>query len=148
MQIDRNGLEVLPPEECIALLSTVNVGRIGLSLNALPVIFTVNFALDGADVVFRTRPDGKLKAALAGQVVSFQADRLDEKGHFGWSVSVTGQALVADEDRARLDQLGLINWLIMWHWIRVSPDVVTGRRRNPATSNMFDLRHSSASAAQ
>ena len=148
MQIDRNGLEVLPHDECIALLSTVNVGRIGLSLNALPVIFTVNYALDGDTVVFRTRPDSKLKAALAGQVVSFQADRLDDKGHFGWSVSITGQALVADEDRARLDELGLINWLIMWHWIRVSPDVVTGRRRNADDATLFDLRHAPASTAQ
>ncbi|HVT77065.1 MAG TPA: pyridoxamine 5'-phosphate oxidase family protein, partial [Acidimicrobiales bacterium] len=113
MEIDRNGLEVLARRECLRLASTVHVGRIGLSLNALPVIFTVNFALDGGDgVVFRTRPGTKLTSAIAGNVVCFQADCLDDAGEFGWSVNITGQALVVDEEAPRLDALELPNLFV------------------------------------
>ena len=34
--LDRNGLEVLGRDECLALVGTVGVGRIGLSMRALP----------------------------------------------------------------------------------------------------------------
>src|SRR2546430_12350258 len=120
MQIDRHGLEVLPRAECLHLLSTVNSGRVGLSMNALPVIFTINFALDGDAVVFRTRPSTKLTAAIAGNVVCFHADSVDRAGHFGWSVNLTGQALLVDDLAPRLELLALPNWFPDSHWIRVS----------------------------
>lgn len=78
----------IDPDECIRLLSTVSVGRVGLSLNAMPVIVTVDFAVDGDDLSFRTQPGTKLADALAGNVVCFQAEDA------GWSLNVTGTALV------------------------------------------------------
>ena len=39
------GLEVLSREECLSLMATVSVGRLGVSIDALPAILPVNFVL-------------------------------------------------------------------------------------------------------
>ena len=56
-----------------------------MNRNALPAIFPVEFSLDGADVVFPAR---NVPASIAGNVVCIFAEG------DGWSVSVTGAALV------------------------------------------------------
>jgi nitroimidazol reductase NimA-like FMN-containing flavoprotein (pyridoxamine 5'-phosphate oxidase superfamily) len=39
--------EPISPDECWALLATASVGRIALSVRALPVILPVHYYLDG-----------------------------------------------------------------------------------------------------
>jgi len=89
---DRHGLEVLSRSECLRLLATTPVGRVALSIGALPVVLPVNFALDGESVVFRTGPGSKLEAATRQAVVAFQADHVDLADETGWSVLLTGVA--------------------------------------------------------
>jgi uncharacterized protein len=125
-ELDRNGFEVLTRPECMRLLGTVYVGRVGVSVDALPVILPVNFALDGHAVVFRTTPGTKLDAAVAGNVVCFEADDVD--AHAGWSVLITGRAAVVTGDTSRLDQLVARPWPANSHWVRIPGDVVSGRR--------------------
>ncbi len=125
---DRNGFEILTHADCLRLLATVKVGRVGVSMDALPVILPVNFAVDGDSVVFRTNPGTKLDAAVAGCVVCFEADNADESGDAGWSVVVTGRAGVAG-DTSRLEELGVPDLLAESGWIRIPADVVSGRRR-------------------
>ena len=43
--IDRNGLEVLDRDECLRLLGTATLGRVGITFGALPVVLPVNFRL-------------------------------------------------------------------------------------------------------
>ncbi|MBF6557824.1 MAG: pyridoxamine 5'-phosphate oxidase family protein [Acidimicrobiales bacterium] len=38
-------MEILSDDECIALLHQVPVGRIAVTVDALPVIFPINFAI-------------------------------------------------------------------------------------------------------
>src|SRR5688500_19840366 len=92
MQIDDNGLEILGREECLALVRTMPIGRIGVSCGALPVVLPVNFVLDHDRIVVRTNPGTKLSAALHDSVVAFEVDQWDTFGHEGWSVMVTGRA--------------------------------------------------------
>jgi nitroimidazol reductase NimA-like FMN-containing flavoprotein (pyridoxamine 5'-phosphate oxidase superfamily) len=47
MEIDRNGLEVLDRDECLRLLATATLGRIGLTSQSLPTVLPVNFILEG-----------------------------------------------------------------------------------------------------
>jgi hypothetical protein len=47
MEIDRNGLEVLSRHECLRLLGTATLGRIGVTSDALPTVLPVNFRFDG-----------------------------------------------------------------------------------------------------
>ena len=61
MPISGNVLfEELTPEECLLLLDLASVGRIGLSVQALPVILPVNFVMHEGDVIFRVGSGTKL----------------------------------------------------------------------------------------
>lgn len=133
MALDRNGLEILTPEECRRLLATVPVGRVAVSVGALPAILPVNFALLDGDVIFRTAPGSKLDAAVRNAVVAFEADSVDPVYHTGWSVLVTG---VAEEvtDAATLRAvaaLPLEPWALDGladHVVRIRSQMISGRR--------------------
>ena len=92
MEVDRNGLQVLDRSECLELLRSVPVGRIGVTSGALPTILPVNFLLDGDRVLIRTGRGSKLDAATRNAVVAFEADDVDAFARVGWSVVVTGVA--------------------------------------------------------
>ena len=85
-------LRELSRARCFDLLATLAVGRVGVSVRALPVILPVGYAVAGERVVFRTAPGAKLDAAVHRSVVAFEADRYDPAGAWGWSVLVQGVA--------------------------------------------------------
>ena len=68
------GLEILTEDECMALFGSTTVGRVGITIGALPAIFVVNYVLVDGDIVFRTSDGTKLEAALRHAVVAFEAD--------------------------------------------------------------------------
>ena len=92
MEHDRNGLEVLDRDECLQLLSGCSLGRVAVSVGALPVILPVNFLLDRERILIRTGPGTKLDAATRDSVVAFEVDHIDPFSHGGWSVCLTGMA--------------------------------------------------------
>ena len=130
--LDRNGLEVLDRGECMRLLATATLGRIGISSGALPVILPVNFRLVGDTIVFRTSSGTKLDAATRGAVVAFEVDAMDPMEHTGWSVMVTGMARqvtdTAELDAVRPDRVA--RWAPLGEdcIVAVSTDMVSGRR--------------------
>ena len=135
--VDRNGLEVLSREECLALLRTVPVGRVGISMRALPVVLPVSFAVLDDDVVFRTGTGSKLGAAVDHAIVAFEADDVDFARGTGWSVCVTGRASeVYHPDElaavAALEPVPLVHGFSE-HVVRVRADILTGRRLRPAS---------------
>ncbi|MGA9112477.1 MAG: pyridoxamine 5'-phosphate oxidase family protein [Candidatus Dormiibacterota bacterium] len=85
-------LRELSRARCLDLLATAGLGRVGVSVQALPVILPVRYAVIGETVVFRTAPGTKLTAAMRRSVVAFEADRWDPCGAWGWSVLVQGVA--------------------------------------------------------
>jgi uncharacterized protein len=85
-------ITVLNRTECLELLAQVHLGRIGASIDALPVILPVHFTVDGESVVFRSTAGTKLDAATFGTVVAFQADWYESQGASGWSVMLQGVA--------------------------------------------------------
>lgn len=99
MEVDRNGLEVLDRDECLRLLASATLGRIGFSSRALPSVLPVDFRLDGERIVVCTTRGGTLEAALRDAVVAFEVDELDPIDHLGWSVAVTGIATEVDTAR-------------------------------------------------
>jgi len=125
-------LRALSPEECLDLLEPGGVGRVGLMSADGVVMLPVNYAVAAKTVVFRTAPD-TLLAAYATAPVSFEADRLDEAGHAGWSVLVQGHAhKVADEHEvSRLEQRTRLEpWAVGARdvWVRITPARISGRR--------------------
>lgn len=132
MEIDRNGLEVLGRDECLGLLETATIGRVGVSARALPTILPVNFWLDGDRIVIRSGEGAKLVAALNGAVVAFEVDDFEAVDHSGWSVVVTGvaSAVTDPHDLEALAAAPLARWAPQGedHLVEISTELVTGRR--------------------
>ena len=130
--LDHAGLETLGFEECLRLLASVPLGRIGFVSDGEVRILPVNHLVDGQDIVFRTAQGSKLSAARECNPVTFEADAYDERRHSGWSVVVTGRAEQVDSDAVieHLGQRGLLSWVPAAepYWIRIRPSAVTGRR--------------------
>lgn len=142
METDRNGLEILDRVECIRLLEGAVLGRIAVSIGALPVIVPVNFLLDGDRILIRTGEGTKLEAATRNTVVAFEVDHVDPFSHTGWSVCVTGRATEVRDanDVARAGSLPLPHWVPngVSHYVAVSLDLVSGRRlsHRPAAGSL------------
>lgn len=135
-QTDHRGLRVLGFEECLERLRTVPVGRLAFVDTGEPVVFPVNHAIDGVDVVFRTSWGSKLQVAEKSGVVAYEVDGYDSLGETGWSVVVKGTAQLVHEsvDTDRYDQLGLRSWADLkglGFWVRIRPVEITGREVIP-----------------
>lgn len=133
VRVDRYGLELLAREECLRLLSGASIGRVAVSMNALPAIFPVNFAVLGEDVVFRTGTGMKLSAAVTNSIVAFEVDDFDHERHSGWSVMVVGKAseITAGSDLEAAERLDLRPWAVGIHqtrFIRIDTQIISGRR--------------------
>jgi nitroimidazol reductase NimA-like FMN-containing flavoprotein (pyridoxamine 5'-phosphate oxidase superfamily) len=124
----------LGPDECLELLGSVPVGRVGVTIDALPAVLPVNFVVWNGAIVFRTVAGTKLDAAAANEVVAFEADAYgtaDRPG--GWSVLVRGIAREVT-DPAELAEVAALP-LDSWAWdgtasrhVCIAPTVITGRR--------------------
>ncbi|WP_448623643.1 pyridoxamine 5'-phosphate oxidase family protein [Geodermatophilus sp. URMC 64] len=84
-------LDVIPVDECYALLAGQEVGRIGVNAEHYPLIIPVNYGMDGRTIVIRTHPGTTLSAASHANV-AFEVDEIDRRARTGWSVLVRGQA--------------------------------------------------------
>ena len=81
-------LSELSRDECFRLLASVPVGRVGVSIDAIPVVVPVNFALMDGDIVFRTVQGTEFHVVAAGAVVAFEIDGHEPDGGHGWRVLV------------------------------------------------------------
>jgi len=132
--IDRSGLERLSRQECVALMQGEEVGRLVVVDNGRPLIFPVNYVLDGEAPVFRTASGTKLWASTRAPV-AFEADSVDKETRSGWSVVVHG---IAQEVTAfdRPDLQARVAGLPVEPWapgerpsfVRIEPRLITGRR--------------------
>lgn len=133
MEVDRNGLEVLDRAECLRLLSTATLGRVGTTIAALPVVLPVNFCLLDTSIVFRTGSGTKLDAATRDAVVAFEVDDFEPFTHAGWSVVVTGIAREITDPVAQADLGPVPRWAPSGddRFVSIATDLVTGRRIVP-----------------
>lgn len=127
-------LETLNRSRCLELMLSEPVGRIGVSIRAVPVILPVNFALVREKIVFRTIPGTKLDAAAAGAVVAFEVDSYSPDGTSGWSVLVQGPCseITDPADLAAMEAIPLRAWAfnegVAQRLVRIETAFVSGRR--------------------
>ncbi len=96
VDVDRNGLRILDPNECLELLQRTRIGRIALSRSALPTILPVLFSIDDGAVTFHASGGLLESAALRGDIVCFEADLAEEGEGELWSVVVVGKLEIQD----------------------------------------------------
>ena len=127
----------IPVDECYRLLRTQQVGRLGVNAEHYPLIFPVNYGMDGDTIVIRTSPGTKLTAASHANV-TFEVDEIDQYARSGWSVLVRGLAEEVTEAHGpelvqRTHDVGVRPWAPgeHGHWLRLIPHHVTGRRVVP-----------------
>lgn len=89
---DTSGGVILSKEQCLDRLGETPVGRIGLSIGALPVIFPIQCTVVGNSVLFPTDKGSSLGVAASGAVVAFQADAHIPAEGLWWSVLLQGVA--------------------------------------------------------
>ena len=131
MLIDE-GLELLDEPEVMRLLANCEVGRVGVTIGALPAIFPVNYRLIDGCVVFRSSPGSKLSAAANRAVVAFEVDDYNVADRSGWSVLAVGPSeVVHDLDVTfRTLEAGLLPYVDgpRGAIVRITPTFVSGRR--------------------
>lgn len=126
------GLELLTEDEARGLLAGGEVGRVGITIGALPAIFPVNYrVIDGA-ILFRTAPGSKMSAAAGGAVVAFEVDDYQLADRSGWSVLAVGRAEVVDDPATTRKALDahLEPWAegARTTIVRIEPTFISGRR--------------------
>ena len=111
------------------------LGRVSVSIGALPLILPVNYSLFDGAIVLRTAPGTKLSAALTGTVVGFEIDGVDTGHTAGWSVLVIGHAHEIRHESAleRVRALPLESWSPdhREHFVQISIEQVSGRAFGP-----------------
>jgi hypothetical protein len=85
--------DALSERECWELLMTASVGRLALSVRALPVILPVQYYLDGRRLAVCLGHRALPERALDGTILAFAADSIDPVTRSGWLVQVQGKSV-------------------------------------------------------
>jgi hypothetical protein len=86
--------EPIPVTECWELLATASVGRLALSVRALPVIVPVQYYVDGRKLAVCLRHHQLPERSLNEVIIAFAADAIDPATRAGWSVQVQGRSVI------------------------------------------------------
>jgi nitroimidazol reductase NimA-like FMN-containing flavoprotein (pyridoxamine 5'-phosphate oxidase superfamily) len=97
--------EPLDHDQCLRRVATVTVGRIAVSIGALPVVHPIRFVLVSGCIVFSLPPASPFWRATADRVIGFEADNAQDGLDDVWSVMAQG---ICREVRsvAHVEQLG------------------------------------------
>lgn len=127
-------VEELSTSTCWTLLRRANVGRIALhGADDEIEIFPVNFIVDQESIVFKTGAGTKRSLADQHRRAAFEADDFDFYDGTVWSVVLRGVPNVIQHHHdaviAAFD-LQIRPWQVghKTTYVRLAPDVVTGRR--------------------
>ncbi len=91
--------------ECLRLLGRPGIGRVALSLDALPAILPVASALFDGDVPFPMAPDSRANDAVKGAVIAFETGASEPDAGRGWTVRVLGTSETSEEPTLGLNLL-------------------------------------------
>jgi len=128
-----DSLEELTEDQCLALLTSRELGRIAFEFEGRIEIFPVNYGLEGGTILFRTGRGTKL-TAVPRTVVAFEVDSWDPESGIGWSVVAKGFADDITTSGGRVAEY--LRWVPVqpvapgerWHWLAIKPTTITGRR--------------------
>jgi nitroimidazol reductase NimA-like FMN-containing flavoprotein (pyridoxamine 5'-phosphate oxidase superfamily) len=138
MTYARRVLEELDEAECLRLIASGGIGRIGFSGRYGPTVMPVNYQLYDGSIVFRTAQDSatdedlRTGIANAEYKVAFEIDDFDTAARTGWSVLIQGSAhhVESEAERASVAGAGDDPWPggDRELFLRITPMRITGRR--------------------
>jgi len=136
-------LEQLTRTRALDLLSSVNLGRLVFTHQALPAIRPVNHLVECESIIVRATAGAAIisEANRHGVVVAYEADSIDSERHLGWSVIVVGTARLLTDDAAAARYRSLLEpWIsgAVDDVITISADLVTGYRMVPVEAAESD----------
>ncbi len=126
-------IEVLSEHQCLEYLHSSTLGRVAFASGDEIEIFPVNYAADGAIVLFKTAAGTKLQRSLNGRL-AFEVDGWDDASGVGWSVVLKGVATEVTEGHDPFSEALRSRKVLPLapgpheHWIAIYPSNVTGRR--------------------
>lgn len=143
MSTDRHGITELNVHDCWDMLRQADVGRIAMCIHEEPQVFPINFVVDRGSVVFRTAQGTKLVGAVEGRIVAFETDGYDPDAGEAWSVIIKGRAVEIERnhDLFEVMHLPLFPWHAgrKHHFVRIDPQVVSGRRFRVADKRSWEI---------
>jgi hypothetical protein len=116
--------ELIPEHLCWELLATASVGRLALSVRALPVILPVQYYLDGPRLAVCLGHHQIPERSLKDVVIAFAADAIDPVTRSGWSVHVQGRSAMPK----RLDVDTACGRPTAGQVVQIEPGVIRGHR--------------------
>jgi nitroimidazol reductase NimA-like FMN-containing flavoprotein (pyridoxamine 5'-phosphate oxidase superfamily) len=116
--------DALSQRQCWELLATVSVGRLALSVRALPVIVPVQYCLDGRRLAVCLGHLELPERSLDEAIIAFTADSIDPVTRSGWSVQVQGRSVIPGGLRVKTD----CRWPAVAQVVEIEPGRVSGHR--------------------
>ena len=119
--------ELIPADRCWELLATVSVGRLALSVRALPVILPVQYYLDGRRLAVCLGHHQLPDRALNDVIIAFAADAIDPVTRSGWSVQVQGRSVIP----RRLGADTACGRPAAGQIVQIEPGIISGHHMRP-----------------
>jgi len=130
-------LDELALDDCLSLLRTGQLGRIGFMVDEFPAVLPVNYRLVETSgrtwIALRTRPGNVIDRAPLQ--VAFELDGVEQFQRQGWSVLVRGTLHHVDPDAAGFrERFDPEPWIVAERdaWLIIDPFAITGRRLHAA----------------
>jgi nitroimidazol reductase NimA-like FMN-containing flavoprotein (pyridoxamine 5'-phosphate oxidase superfamily) len=114
--------ENIPANECWELLQSEHLGRVALSVAALPAMVPVAYSVEGAEsTISLDALQAMPTTAVDEAVIAFEVDTLDPQTHHGWIVHIvgTGRVSAPTKDGRDGDVRRVVNLV---------PAIITGQR--------------------
>lgn len=115
---------IISERECWELLATASVGRLALSVRALPVILPVQYYLDGRRLAVCLGHLGLPERSLNETIIAFAADSIDPATRSGWSVHIQGRSVIPG--RFPIDTG--CGWPAAAQLVQIEPGKISGQR--------------------
>lgn len=133
MSITPRKLGPVTPDEALALLADVPLGRIVFTERAMPAIRPATHLVDNGVIIARSHDGSEVVPVRSGRetVVAYQADDIDVGSRLGWTIVATGPATqVRDPDEISRYAAVLPRWAegAGEQLIRIDPGIVNGYR--------------------
>lgn len=119
--------------QCRELLGRTRIGRIGLSIGAIPAVVPIRYELAESDILV-TCEVNQVAKAMENAVIALQSDGFDEDSRKRWTVLAIGYAhriagweFPLPETELKMSSFDVEAMLNARHIFRLAPGVLSGR---------------------